>query len=92
MRTSTCIEEVLNPRQDMMIAAWGESQVDKIEQEHRVLLEMIRSSAPRKATVDSYTYQTIFNEAWNALPAQDSLAICVRSVVAWRPPSQTLRR
>jgi hypothetical protein len=57
----------------MMIAAWGESQVDKIEQQHRVLLETIRSSAPLKATVDSHTYQTMLNEAWSALPAQDSL-------------------
>jgi hypothetical protein len=73
MRTSTFIEEVLNPRRDMMIAAWGESQVDKIEQQHRVLFEMIRSSAPLKATVDRHTYQTMFNEVWNALPAQDSL-------------------
>jgi hypothetical protein len=73
MRTSTFIEEVLNPRRDMMIAAWGESQVGKIEQQHRVLLEMIRSSAPLKATVDRHTYQIMFNEAWNVLPAQDSL-------------------
>jgi hypothetical protein len=73
MGTSTLIEAVLNPRRDMMIAAWGESQVDKIEQQHGVLLEMIRSSAPLKATVDRHTYQTMFNESWNALPAQDSL-------------------
>jgi hypothetical protein len=73
MCTSTFVEEVLNPRRDMMIAAWGESQVDKIEQQHCTLLEMIRSSAPLKATVDRHTYQTMFNEAWNALPAQDSL-------------------
>jgi hypothetical protein len=74
MRTSTFIEKVLNPRRDVMIAAWAESQVDKIEQQHRVLLEMIRSSAPLKATVDRHTCQTMFNEAWNAFTAQDSLS------------------
>jgi hypothetical protein len=91
MRTSTFIEEVLNPRRDMIITAWDESQVDNIEQQHRVLLEKIRSSAPLKATVDTPTRQCSKNIG-TPFPPRTPWTICVRSMVAWRQPSQTLRR
>ncbi len=54
----------------MMIKAWGEELVDLIEQEHRALVKVVRGSAPLRHIVDS---QTMFNNAWDALPAQPTL-------------------
>jgi hypothetical protein len=73
MRTSKFIEEVLDPRREMMIAAWGQRRVDMIEKEHRALLEMIRSSTTLKAVIEGHTFKTMFNVAWNDLPAQLAL-------------------
>jgi hypothetical protein len=73
MRTNKFIEEVLNPRREMMIATWGQRCVDLIEEEHRALLEMIRSSATLKAVIEGHTFKTMFNIAWNDLPAQPAL-------------------
>jgi hypothetical protein len=61
MRTSKFIEEVLDPRREMMIVAWGQRRVDLIEEEHRALLEMIRSSATLKAVIEGHTFKTMFN-------------------------------
>ncbi len=72
MRTSYFIEHVLGPRREMMIKAWGEELVDLIEQEHRALVE-VHGSAPLKRIVDSHSFQTMFNDAWDALPAQPAL-------------------
>ncbi len=69
MRTSYFIEHVLGPRREMMIKAWGKELVDLIEQEHRALVEVVRGSAPLKRIVDSHSFQTMFNNAWDALPA-----------------------
>jgi hypothetical protein len=68
MRTSKFIEEVLDPRCEMMIAAWGQRCVDLIEEEHCALLEMIRSSTTLKAVIEGHTFKTMFNVAWNDLP------------------------
>jgi hypothetical protein len=73
MRMSKFIEEVLDPCHEMMIAAWGQRCVDLIEEEHRALLEMIRSSATLKAVIEGHTLKTMFNVAWNDLPAQPAL-------------------
>jgi len=73
MRTSKFIEEVLDPRREMMIAAWGQRRVDLIEEEHRALFEMIRSSPTLKAVIESCTFKTMFNVTWNDLPAQLAL-------------------
>ncbi len=73
MRTSYFIEHVLGPRREMMIKAWSEELVDLIEQEHRALVEVVRGSAPLKRIVDSHNFQTMFNDAWDALPAQLAL-------------------
>jgi hypothetical protein len=73
MRMSYFIEHVLGPRCEMMIKAWGEELVDLIEQEHHALVEVVRGSAPLKRIVDSHSFQTIFNDAWDALPAQLAL-------------------
>ncbi len=69
MQMSYFIEHVLGPRREMMIKAWGEELVDLIEQEHRALVEVVRGSAPLKRIVDSHSFQTMFNDAWDALPA-----------------------
>ncbi|CAK9869106.1 unnamed protein product [Sphagnum jensenii] len=77
MRTSKFIEEVLDPHREMMIAAWGQRHVDLIEEEHRALLEMIRSSATLKAVIEGHTFKTMFNVAWNDMPALHHLqAFC----------------
>jgi hypothetical protein len=73
MRTSYFIEHVLGPRREMMMKAWGKELVDLIEQEHRALIEVVRGSAPLKRIVDSHSFQTMFNNAWDALPAQPAL-------------------
>ncbi len=73
MRMSYFIEHVLGPRHGMMIKAWGEELVDLIEQEHRALVEVVRGSAPLKRIVDSHSFQTMFNDAWDALLAQPAL-------------------
>ncbi len=73
MRMSYFIEHVLGPRRKMMIEAWGEELVDLIEQEHRALVEVVRGSAPLKCIVDSHSFQTMFNDAWDTLPAQPAL-------------------
>jgi hypothetical protein len=73
MRTSYFIEHVLSPRREMMIKAWGEELVDLIEQEHRVLVEVVRDFAPLQRIVDSHSFQTMFNDAWDALSAQPAL-------------------
>jgi len=73
MRTSKFIKEVLDSRREMMIAAWGEWRVDLIEEEHRALLKMIRSSAMLKAVIEGHAFKTMFNVAWNDLPAQPTL-------------------
>jgi hypothetical protein len=69
MRTSKFIEEVLDLRREMMIAAWGQWHVNLIEEEHCALLEMIRSLATLKAVIKGHTFKTMFNVAWNDLPA-----------------------
>jgi len=73
MQTSKFIEEVLDLRCEMMIAAWGQRRVDLIEEEHRALLEMIHRSATFKAVIEGHTFKTMFNVAWNDLPAQPAL-------------------
>jgi hypothetical protein len=73
MRTSYFIEHVLGPRHEIMIKAWGEELVNLIEQEHRALVEVVRGSAPLKRIIDSHSFQTMFNDAWDALPAQPAL-------------------
>jgi hypothetical protein len=73
MWTSYFIEHVLGPRRKMMIKAWGEELVDLIEQEHRALVEVVRGFAPLQRIVDSHSFQTMFNDAWDALPAQSAL-------------------
>ncbi len=73
MRTSYFIEHVLGPRREMMIKAWGEELVDLIEQEHCALVEVVRGFVPLKRIVDSHSFQTMFNDAWDALPAQPAL-------------------
>jgi hypothetical protein len=73
MRTSYFIEHVLGPRRKMMINTWGEELVNLIEQEHRALVEVVRGSAPLKRIIDSHSFQTMFNDAWDALPAQPAL-------------------
>ncbi len=67
------IEHVLGPYREMMIKAWGKELVDLIEQEHRALVEVVRGYAPLKHIVDSHSFQTMFNDAWDALPAQPAL-------------------
>jgi hypothetical protein len=69
MRTSYFIKHVTGPRREMMIKAWGEELVDLIEQEHRALVELVRGSVLLKHIVDSHSFQTMFNDAWDALPA-----------------------
>jgi hypothetical protein len=69
MRTSYFIKHVLGPCREMMIKAWGEELVDFIEQEHRVLIEVVRGFALLKRIVDSHSFQTMFNDAWDTLPA-----------------------
>jgi len=56
-----------------MIKAWGEELVDLIEQEHRALVKVVRGFAPLKRIVDSHSFQTMFKNAWDALPAQPAL-------------------
>jgi hypothetical protein len=73
MRTSYFIEHVLGLHREMMIKAWGEELVDFIKQEHRVLVEVVRGSTPLKHIVDSHNFQTMFNNTWDALPAQPAL-------------------
>jgi hypothetical protein len=73
MRTSYFIEHVLGPRREMMIKAWGEELVDLIEQEHRALVEVVHGFAPLQRIVDSHSFQTMFNDTWDALPAQPTL-------------------
>jgi hypothetical protein len=73
MRTFQFIEDVLDPRRDMITAAWGEAHVEKIEEEHRALLELIRNSTPIKTIVDDHNHKTMFNDAWDDLPAQPTL-------------------
>jgi len=63
----------MGPRREMMIKAWGEELVDLIKQEHRALVEVVRGFAPLKRIVDSHSFQTMFNDAWDALPAQPAL-------------------
>ncbi|CAM6056227.1 unnamed protein product [Sphagnum tenellum] len=70
MRMSYFIEHVLGPRHEMMVKAWCEKLVDLIEQEHRVFIEVVRGCAPLKRSVDSHSFQTMFNDAWDALSAQ----------------------
>ncbi len=74
MRTSYFIEHILGPRREMMIKAWGEELVDLIEQEHRALVEVVRGFAPLQRIVDSHSFQTMFNDAWDALLAQPALS------------------
>ncbi|CAK9858220.1 unnamed protein product [Sphagnum jensenii] len=57
----------------MMIAAWGQRRIDLIEEEHCAFLEMIRSSVTLKAVIEGHTFKTMFNVAWNDLPAQPAL-------------------
>jgi hypothetical protein len=73
MRTSKFIKEVPDSCRKMTIAAWGQRRVDLIEKEHRALLEMIRSSAMLKVVIEGHTFKTMFNVAWNDLPAQPAL-------------------
>ncbi len=73
MQTSYFIEHVLGPHREMMIKALGEELVDLIEHEHRALIEVVRGSTPLKHFVDSHSFQTMFNDAWDALPAQPAL-------------------
>jgi hypothetical protein len=73
MQMSYFIEHVLGPRREMMIKAWGEELVDLIEQEHCALVEVVRGSAPLKCIIDSHSFQTMFNDAWDTLPAQLAL-------------------
>jgi hypothetical protein len=44
MRTSKFIEDVLDPRREMLMAAWGQERVHRVEDEHRALVAMCRSS------------------------------------------------
>jgi hypothetical protein len=73
MWMSYFIEHVLGPRHEMMIKAWGEELVDLIEQEHCALVEVVHGSVPLKRIIDSHSFQTMFNDAWDALPAQPAL-------------------
>jgi hypothetical protein len=61
MRTSKFIEDVLDPRREMLMAAWGQERVDRIEDEHRALVAMCRNG---------HTHQTMFNDAWGDLLAK----------------------
>lgn len=74
LRTSQFIDQVLNPCRTMLLdTAWDEAHVDLIEQEHRELLDMIRSSPPLRTIVEGHTYKTMFDDAWDDLPAQPTL-------------------
>jgi hypothetical protein len=73
MQMSYFIEHILGPHRKMMIKAWGEELVDLIEQEHRALVKVVRGFAPLQRIVDSHSFQTMFNDAWAALPAQPAL-------------------
>ncbi len=73
MWMSYFIEHVLGPYHEMMIKAWGEELVDLIEQEHRALVKVVRGSLPLKRIIDNHSFQTMFNDAWDALPAQPAL-------------------
>ncbi len=70
MRTSKFIEDVLDPRREMLMAAWGQEWVDRIEDEHRALVAMCRSSASLQASINGHTHQTMFNDAWGDLLAK----------------------
>jgi hypothetical protein len=73
MWTSYFIEHVLGPCREMMIKAWGEKLVDLIEQEHRAFVKVVRGFVPLKRIVDSHSFQTMFNDAWDVLLAQPAL-------------------
>ncbi len=45
MRTSKFIEDVLDPWREMLMAVRGQERVDRVEDEHRALVAMCRSSA-----------------------------------------------
>ncbi len=63
MRTSKFIEDVLDPRREMLMAAWGQERVDHVEDEHRALVAMCRSSMSLQASINGHTHQTMFNDA-----------------------------
>ncbi len=70
MRTSKFIEDVLDPRREMLMAAWGQERVDRVEDEHRALVAMCRSSASFQASINGHTHQTMFDDAWDDLLAK----------------------
>ncbi|KAH9558973.1 hypothetical protein CY35_06G035100 [Sphagnum magellanicum] len=63
MRTNKFIEDVLDPRREMLMAAWGQERVDRIEDEHRALVVMCRNSTSLQASINGHTHQTMFNDA-----------------------------
>jgi len=63
MRTSKFIEDVLDPRREMLMAAWGQEQVDRVEDEHHALVAMCRNSTSLQASINGHTHQTMFNDA-----------------------------
>jgi hypothetical protein len=70
MRTSKFVEDVLDPRREMLMAAWGQERVDRVEDEHRALVAMCHSSTSLQASINGHTHQTMFNDAWDDLPAK----------------------
>ena len=65
---SMFIRNVLEPYRPHIEKFWSEELVDKIEDDHRLLLRMYTEDVNARAVIDQQDMFTLFNDAWGFAP------------------------
>ena len=67
MRTSTFIEQVLDPHREHISQFWNVDEIDQIEKDHQELRSAFNTEAGFKEQIAAQDHETMFNVGWDAL-------------------------